>query len=139
MLVLVVVSAWTQIPFNFVILLAALKAVPEDYLAAAELDGAGPVRRFLDIQTPIIGPFLIFATVISVLESFTNSFGIVDALSKGGPGGATNILVNKIYTQGFIALDLSGSSTLSVLMMLVVLGISLVQFRLFQRRIESTR
>ena len=125
--------AWTLVPFNFVIFIAALQSVPDDYLAAAAIDGAGPIRRFVDIQLPMLAPSILFVVVINCIESFTNSFGLVDTLTRGGPGGATNILAYKIFSDGFRGFDLSGSSTLSVILMLVIVALTVVQFRAFER------
>ena len=125
--------AWTQVPFNFVIFVAALRGIPADYLAAARIDGAGPLRRFIDIQLPLLAPFVFFAIVINVLESLTSSFGLVDTLTHGGPGGATSILSFRIFSVGFVGLDLSGSSVLSVILMVFIVGMTLLQFRFFDR------
>ncbi|WP_439894270.1 carbohydrate ABC transporter permease (plasmid) [Ralstonia sp. 25C] len=133
LLMVTVAFAWTQIPFNFVIFTAALQSVPEDTLAAAAIDGAGPLRRFIDIQLPLIAPFVLLVLVVNMLESFTNSFGIIDTLTRGGPGEATEILSYKIFSDGFVGLDLSGSSTLSVVLMIGVIVLTFVQFRAFER------
>jgi sn-glycerol 3-phosphate transport system permease protein len=133
LLMVTLAFAWTQIPFNFVIFTAALQSVPDDYLAAAAIDGAGPVRRFVDIQLPLLAPFVLFVFVINMLESFTNSFGIIDTLTRGGPGEVTEILSYKIFSDGFVGLDLSGSSTLSVILMIGVVMLTFVQFRAFER------
>jgi len=134
MAMLVAAFAWTQIPFDFIVLVAALRSLPADYMAAAAIDGAGPLRRFIDIQIPMIRPQLFFVATINLIDSITNSFAIVDTLTQGGPGGATDILAYKIYRDGFIGLDLSGSSALSMLLMLLVLAASAVQFVLFERQ-----
>ncbi|AMO93140.1 binding--dependent transport system inner membrane component family protein [Collimonas fungivorans] len=139
MLMLIFAFAWTQVPFNFVIFVAALQTVPDDYLAAAAIDGAGPMRRFFDIQLPLIAPFVFFAAVINVIEAFTHSFGLIDTLTQGGPGGATNILVYKIFSDGFVGLDLSGSSTLSVIMMLCLVVLTTLQFLFFSDRMGYER
>jgi sn-glycerol 3-phosphate transport system permease protein len=139
MLMLIFAFAWTQVPFNFVIFVAALQTVPDDYLAAAAIDGAGPMRQFFDIQLPLIAPFVFFAAVINVIEAFTHSFGLIDTLTQGGPGGATNILVYKIFSDGFVGLDLSGSSTLSVIMMLCLVVLTTLQFLFFSDRMGYER
>ncbi|GLQ91621.1 ABC transporter permease subunit [Dyella acidisoli] len=126
--------AWTQIPFDFIVLVAALRSIPTDYMAAAAIDGAGPLRRFIDIQVPMIRPQLFFVAMINLIDSITNSFAIIDTMTQGGPGGATDILAYKIYRDGFIGLDLSGSSALSMLLMLLVLAVSAVQFVMFERQ-----
>lgn len=134
MAMVVAAFAWTQIPFDFIVLVAALRSLPADYMAAAAIDGAGPLRRFIDIQIPMIRPQLFFVATINLIDSITNSFAIVDTLTQGGPGGATDILAYKIYRDGFIGLDLSGSSALSMLLMLLVLAASAVQFVVFERQ-----
>lgn len=134
MAMVVFAFAWTQIPFDFIVLVAALRSIPTDYVAAAAIDGAGPLRRFIDIQIPMIRPQLFFVATINLIDSITNSFAIVDTMTQGGPGGATDILAYKIYRDGFIGLDLSGSSALSMLLMLLVLAASAVQFAVFERQ-----
>jgi len=134
MCMLIAAFAWTQVPFNFAIFAAALQSVPDDYLAAAAIDGAGPIRRFVDIQLPLIVPFIFFAAVVNVIEAFTHSFGLVDTLTQGGPGRATNILVYQIFSDGFVGMDLSRSSTLSVIMMICIALLTMLQFRFFGAR-----
>jgi sn-glycerol 3-phosphate transport system permease protein len=134
MAMVVFAFAWTQIPFDFIVLVAALRSIPADYLAAAAIDGAGPLRRFIDIQIPMIRPQLFFVATMNLIDSITNSFAIVDTMTQGGPGGATDILAYKIYRDGFIGLDLSGSSALSMLLMLLVLAASAVQFVVSERK-----
>jgi len=134
MALLIVAYSWCMAPLNFVIFSASLQSVPDDYLAAAALDGANIWQRLRDIQLPMIAPFLLLVFVIDLLESLSNSFGLVETLTHGGPGDATNIMAYKIYSDGFIGLDLAGSSALSVLMLLGVILLSLIQFRLLARR-----
>lgn len=134
MALLIVAYSWCMVPLNFVIFSASLQSVPDDYLAAAALDGATIWQRLRDIQLPMIAPFLLLVFVIDLLESLSNSFGLVETLTHGGPGDATNILAYKIYSDGFMGLDLAGSSALSVLMLLGVILLSLIQFRLLTKR-----
>lgn len=140
MALLIVAYAWCQVPFNVVMIVASLQSVPEDYLAAAALDGAGPWQRFRDIQLPLIAPYLVFVFVVGLLDSLSNSFGLVDTLTHGGPGDSTQLLAYKIYQDGFVGLDLAGSSTLSVLMLLLVVALSIGQFRFmtWRARRETT-
>lgn len=133
MLVLIAAFAWTQVPFNFIVFSAALQRIPADLLGAAAIDGAGPWRRFADIQLPMIVPALMLAGVINVIEAFTHGFGLVDALTQGGPGRSTAILAYQIYSDGFIGLDLSGSSALSVVLMLFIMALTLLQLRVFRK------
>ncbi|NWB97029.1 sugar ABC transporter permease [Pseudomonas gingeri] len=134
MALLIVAYTWCLVPFNFVMLTASLQSVPTDYLNAAALDGAGAWQRLRDIQLPLIKPYLLFIFVIDLLDSLSNSFGLVDTLTHGGPGDATNVLSYKIYSDGFVGLDLAGSSTLSVLMLMGVVLLSVLQFRFLAQR-----
>lgn len=134
MAMVVFAFTWTQVPFDFIVLVAALRSIPADYMAAAAIDGAGPLRRFIDIQIPMIRPQLFFVATMNLIDSITNSFAIVDTMTQGGPGGATDILAYKIYRDGFIGLDLSGSSALSMLLVLLVLAASAAQFFVFERQ-----
>ena len=127
---------YLSISFNFVILFAGLQSIPQDCLEAAMLDGAGPLRRFRDIELPLLTPSLFFALVMEVGGSFTQSFGLVDTLTHGGPGGATNILVYKIYSDGFLGLDLSKSSAESVILMGFLILMTVLQFRFLERRVS---
>lgn len=133
MLVLIAAFAWTQVPFNFILFSAALQRIPVDLLGAAAIDGAGPWRRLVDIQLPMIAPALLLSCVINVIEAFTHGFGLVDALTQGGPGHSTAILAYQIYSDGFVGLDLSGSSALSVILMLFIVLLTWLQMRFFKQ------
>lgn len=133
MLTVALAFAWTQLPFDLIIFVAALRTIPGDYLAAAALDGAGPLRRFWDIQWPLLRPYLYFVLVVNGVDAFTHSFAIIDTLTQGGPGGATDILPYKIYSDGFVGMDLSGSSALSLILLLIMLGLVATYLAFFGR------
>ena len=103
---------------------------------AAALDGANPIQRFFTIVFPLLSPTFFFLLFINVTDSFTEGFGIINVMTQGGPGGATNILVYKLYQDGFIGLDLSSSSAQSVILMVLVILLTFVQFRWIERRIH---
>jgi len=134
-LMVVLVAAWKSITFNFVFFLAGLQAMPKSLVEAAALDGAGPVRRFFDIVFPLLTPTLFFLVVLNVVESFTEGFGIVNVMTAGGPGGATTTMVYKVYSDGFQGLDYSGSSAQSLIIMMMVIGLTFVQFRFVERKV----
>lgn len=136
---LIVANLWNGIPFNFVILLAGLQALPDTYSKAAALDGAGPWRQALDIRLPLLAPQLFFVLVLEFTESIINAFGLIDTMTRGGPGGSTTLLVYKIYADGFKGYDLSGASTQTVLLMIFVLSIAAAQFLLMERRVKYER
>lgn len=136
---LIVAHVWSGIPFNFVILLAGLRAVPHTLYQAAALDGAGPWRRIRDLQLPLIAPQLFLTLVLEFTESITSVFALIDTITKGGPGGATTLLVYKIYADGFRGYDLSGASTQTVMLMIFVVLLAGCQFAFLGRRINYER
>ncbi|MCE0828825.1 carbohydrate ABC transporter permease [Buttiauxella ferragutiae] len=136
---LLIAHTWGGIPFNFMILLAGLQAIPRTLHQAAAMDGAGPWRRILDIQLPFILPQLFLTLVIEFTESVTSGFALVDTMTEGGPGGATNLLVYKIYVDGFKGYDLSGAATQTTLLMLLVLIFTAFQFLYLERRVKYER
>ncbi len=136
MLLLIMAAAWKQISYNFLFFLAGLQAIPKSLIEAAAIDGAGPMRRFWTIIFPLLSPTTFFLIVINVVYAFFETFGIVHAVTKGGPGKATEILVYKVYNDGFIGLDLGGSAAQSVILLGIVIALTVVQFRYIERRVE---
>ena len=110
---IVAASVWKQISYNFLFFLAGLQSIPKSLIEAASIDGAGPWRRFWNIQLPLLSPTTFFLLVINIVYAFFDTFGIIDAMTSGGPGQSTTILVYKVFLDGFKALDLGGSAALS--------------------------
>ncbi|WP_026362149.1 sn-glycerol-3-phosphate ABC transporter permease UgpA [Geopsychrobacter electrodiphilus] len=138
MLLVVMASAWKNISYNFVFFLAGLQAVPHSLIEAAAMDGASPFRRFWAITFPMLSPTLFFVTVMTIIFSFFESFGIIHAVTQGGPGGSTNILVYKVYQDGFIGLNLGSSSAQSVVLMVLIIVITALQFKYVERKVQYT-
>lgn len=136
---LVIANIWGAIPFTFIILLAGLQAIPDTLHKAAAIDGAGPWRRLFDVQLPLLTPQLFIVVVLEVADSLSSSFGLIDSMTQGGPAGATNLLVYKIYRDGFQGFDLSGASTQTVLLMIVVIAITTFQYVYLERRVNYER
>ena len=136
LLLVVIAAVWNQISYNFLFFLAGLQSIPKSLIEAAAIDGAGPGRRFWDIIFPLLSPVGFFLLVVNIIYAFFGTFGVVDALTKGGPGHATNILVYKVYNDGFRGQDLGGSSAQSVILMIVVIALTVVQFRFIERRVH---
>lgn len=136
MLLVVFASVWTQLSYNFLFFLAGLQSIPKSLIEAAAIDGAGPGRRFWDIVFPLLSPTGFFLLVINIIYAFFGTFGVVSSLTSGGPGQATNILVYKVYNDGFRGQDLGGSSAQSVILMAVVILLTFVQFRFIERRVH---
>ena len=136
MLLVVIAAAWKQIAYNFLFFLAGLQMIPKSLIEAAAIDGAGPARRFWTIVFPLLSPTTFFLLVVNVVYAFFDTFGIIHAITSGGPAGATNILVYKVYSDGFVGLDLGGSAAQSVILMIIVISFTVVQFRFIERRVQ---
>ena len=136
MILVVIAAAWKQISYNFLFFLAGLAAIPRSLVEAAAIDGAGPARRFWTIVFPLLSPTTFFLLVINVVYAFFDTFGIIHATTAGGPAGATNILVYKVFNDGFIGLDLGGSAAQSVVLMAIVLTLTVIQFRYIERKVH---
>ncbi len=136
MLLVVAAAVWKQISYNFLFFVAGLQAIPRSLVEAAAIDGAGPVRRFGSIIFPLIAPTSFFLLVVNIVYAFFDTFGIIHAVTSGGPGKATETLVYKVYNDGFINLQLGLSSAQSVILMIVVIGLTAVQFRFVERRVH---
>ena len=136
MALIVMAAVWKQISYNFLFFLAGLQSIPKSLIEAASMDGARPWRRFWTIQFPLLSPTTFFLLVINVVYAFFDTFGIVDAATKGGPGKDTAILVYKVYFDGFKALDLGGSAAQSVVLMVIVVALTVVQFRFVESKVN---
>ena len=136
MALVVMAAVWKQLSYNFLFFLAGLQSIPKSLIEAAAIDGAGPWKRFWTIQFPLLSPTSFFLLVINVVYAFFDTFGIVDAATKGGPGKDTAILVYKVYFYGFKALDLGGSAAQSVVLMVIVVALTVVQFRFVEKKVN---
>ena len=136
MILIVLAAVWKQISYNFLFFLAGLQSIPKSLVEAAAIDGAGPWRRFWTVQFPLLTPTTFFLLVINIVYAFFDTFAIVDAATSGGPGKETSILVYKVYFDGFKAMDLGGSAAQSVVLMAIVIGLTVIQFRYVERRVN---
>jgi sn-glycerol 3-phosphate transport system permease protein len=136
-LIMVVIAAvWKQVSYNFLFFLAGLQSIPKSLIEAAAIDGAGPVRRFATIVFPLLSPTTFFLLVVNIVYAFFDTFAIIDAATSGGPAQATQILVYKVYADGFKGLDLGGSAAQSVVLMAIVILLTIVQFRYVERKVQ---
>jgi sn-glycerol 3-phosphate transport system permease protein len=136
MLVIVLAAAWKQVSYNFLFFLAGLQSIPRTVLEAAAIDGARSFHRFRTIVFPLLSPTTFFLLVVNLTYAFFDTFGIIDALTKGGPANATQTLIYRAYIDGRVNLDLGSSSAQSVVLMLAVMVLTLVQFRFIERRVH---
>jgi sn-glycerol 3-phosphate transport system permease protein len=136
MTLVVLAAVWKQISYNFLFFLAGLQSIPKSLIEAAAIDGASPWRRFWTIVFPLLSPTTFFLLVINIVYAFFDTFAIIDAATRGGPGKDTAILVYKVYYDGFKALDLGGSAAQSVVLMAIVIALTVVQFRFVEKKVN---
>jgi sn-glycerol 3-phosphate transport system permease protein len=132
----IMAASWKHICYDYIFLAVGLLALPASLMEAAAVDGAGPIRRFLLIGLPMLGPTIFFLAVMNFIYGFFETFAIIDAVTHGGPAGATNILVYKVFVDGFVNLDLGSSAAQSVLLMTFALICTLLQFRYFDHKVN---
>lgn len=135
---LVIVSVWKQIPINFIFFLAGLQSIPRSVREAALIDNPSGISRFFTVTLPLLAPTAFFLLIINITYALFDTFGIFDILFKGEPGNNPTTLVYKVFLDGFRGNDLGGSSAQSVILMILVLGLTVVQFRLMERRVHYT-
>ena len=136
MTLVIIAAAWKQISYNFLFFIAAMHSIPKSLIEASAIDGAGPVHRFLTIIFPLISPTTFFLLVVNIIYAFFDTFGIIHAITAGGPGNSTEILVYKVFNDGFVGLDLGGSAAQSVVLMFIVIVLTVVQFKYVERKVE---
>lgn len=136
MILIVIASAWKQISYNFLFFVAGLQSVPQSVIEAASIDGAGPFKRFWTVVFPLISPTTFFLAVINVTYALFDTFPIVDSTTSGGPSQSTNTLVYKVYADGFVGLNLGPSAAQSVVLMLIVVVLTVVQFRWIEKKVQ---
>lgn len=136
MVMIVMASAWKQVSYNFVFFMAGMQAIPKSLIEAAAIDGAGPFKRFWFISFPLLSPTFFFLTVMNIIYAFFETFGIIHTVTQGGPGGSTNVLVYKVYQDGFVGLNLGSSAAQSVVLMTLIIVITFLQFRFVEKKVQ---
>ncbi len=136
MAVVVLAATWKQISYNFLFFLAGLQSIPKSLIEAAAIDGAGPWRRFWWVVFPLLSPTTFFLLVVNVIYAMFDTFGVIDATTQGGPAKATEILVYKVFHDGFKGQDVGGSAAQSVVLMAIVIALTVLQFRYIERRVQ---
>jgi sn-glycerol 3-phosphate transport system permease protein len=136
MLLVIGAAAWKEVSYNFIFFLAGLQAIPRSVLEAAAIDGARPARRFWTVVFPLLSPTTFFLLVVNLVYAFFETFGIIHALTGGGPGKATETLIYKAYVEGVQNTNLGSSAAQSVILMLLVVALTMVQFRFVERRVH---
>lgn len=136
MLLVIIAAAWKQISYNFLFFLAGLQSIPQSLIEAAAIDGAKPFKRFWTIVFPLLSPVTFFLLVVNVVYAMFDTFGVIHATTEGGPAQATNILVYKVFRDGFIGMNLGSSAAQSVILMAIVVLLTVIQFRYIERKVN---
>ncbi|STX51834.1 sn-glycerol 3-phosphate transport system permease protein [Legionella busanensis] len=136
LLVIILTASWQQLSYNFLFLFAALQSIPRSLIDAATLDGATSWRRFWQIIFPLLSPTTFFLLVMNFIYAFFDTFGIIDVLTKGGPENSTKTLIYKVYQDGFVGMDPGSSAAQSILLMLIVISLTYIQFRYLEKRVH---
>ncbi len=136
MVLVVIASAWKQISYNFLFFVAGLQSIPASLREAAAIDGAGPVKRFFTITFPLLSPTTFFLMVVNIVYAMFDTFAVIDSTTEGGPAQATNIMVYKVYYDGFIGQNLGSAGAQSVVLMLIVIALTVAQFRWVEKKVE---
>ena len=134
--VVIITASWQQFSYNFLFFFAALKMIPRSLIDAAIIDGASTWRRFWQIVFPLLSPTTFFLLIMNLIYSFFDTFGIIHVMTNGGPGYSTTTLIYKVYKDGFVAMDPGSSSAQSVMLMLIVVGLTLLQFRYLEKKVH---
>ncbi|MBI1735612.1 MAG: ABC transporter permease subunit [Candidatus Rokubacteria bacterium] len=135
MALVIAATAWTHVGYNIAFFLAGLQAIPQSLLEAADVDGAGPVRRFTAIVIPLISPVTFYLVVVNMVFAFFGSFGVIHAVTHGGPGTSTEIMVYKLWKDGFVGLNLGSSAAQSVILMALVIALTGLQFKFAEKKV----
>ncbi|MGL5447029.1 MAG: sn-glycerol-3-phosphate ABC transporter permease UgpA [Rhabdaerophilum sp.] len=136
MALVVMAATWKQISYNFLFFLAGLQAIPKSVIEAAAIDGATPMRRFWSIIFPLLSPTTFFLLVVNVVYVFFDTFGIIDSVTQGGPSKGTETMVYKVFSDGRSGGDLGGSAAQSVVLMVIVIALTAIQFRYVERKVQ---
>lgn len=136
MILIVMAAVWKQISYNFLFFLAGLQSIPKSLIEAAAIDGAGPVRRFFSIVFPLLSPTTFFLLVINIVYAFFDTFAIIEATTRGGPGKDTEILVYKVFHDGFRGGDLGSAAAQSVVLMTIVITLTVIQFKYVEKKVQ---
>lgn len=136
MALVVMAAVWKQISYNFLFFLAGLQSIPKSLIEAAAIDGAGPLRRFWNIQVPLLSPTTFFLLVINMVYAFFDTFAIIDAVTQGGPGKDTSTLVYRVYFDGFRGMDFGSAAAQSVVLMAIVIALTVIQFRYVEKKVH---
>jgi multiple sugar transport system permease protein len=130
---IIIMSVWKNFGYNMLIFIAGLQAIPQDLYDAAEIDGAGPMRRFFNVTLPLLGPTLLFVGVITMIGYF-QLFSEPYVMTQGGPLRSTTSVVLMMYEEGFRWWRMGYAASIAFVLFVVILIATLIQFRLQKDR-----
>ena len=133
---MVFVAVWKQIPYNFIFFLSGLQSIPNSVLEAAVIDCRNGLRRFWTVLAPLLTPTAFFLLIINFTYALFDTFGVIDVMVKDKAANNPITLTYKVYMDGFRGNDLGGSSAQSVILMVIVLVLTVFQFRFLERRVH---
>jgi sn-glycerol 3-phosphate transport system permease protein len=131
----IIASVWKSLGFNILFYIAGLQNVPGDLVEAAAIDGANAWRRFWSVVFPMLSPITFFLIITNTTYAVFETFGTIDTLTSGGPLGSTTTLMFRIYEVGFTNRDLGKAAAQSIVLFIMVIGFTLLQFRTTARRV----
>jgi sn-glycerol 3-phosphate transport system permease protein len=135
MALVILATAWTRLGYTIAFFLAGLQAIPTSLMEAASVDGASSLRKFWSIVVPLLSPVTFYLVVVNMVFSFFEAFGVIHAVTQGGPGNATEIMVFKLWKDGFVGLNLGSSAAQSVILMALVIVLTAMQFRFAEKKV----
>ena len=132
---IIAASVWKTLGYNILFYLAGLQNVPKDLVEAAAIDGANAWQRFRNVIIPALSPITFFLIVTNMTYAFFDIFGTIDFLTKGGPAGATKVMIYEIYQRGILQYDLGKAAAQSIVLFVLVIGLTVIQFRTTGRQV----
>jgi multiple sugar transport system permease protein/sn-glycerol 3-phosphate transport system permease protein len=129
------VNAWKQIGYDIVLFVAGVQAISPALYEAARIDGASRLQQFRTITLPLLTPTLLFLLVVSVIDTF-QVFTLVNVMTRGGPAGATDLIVHYFYRIAFIRFDYGDASVIAVLLLAGLLTLTALKLGVFGRRVQ---
>jgi len=137
--VVIMAAVWKNIGYNVVFYLAALQNLPGDVLEAAVIDGATAWQRFWKITFPMLSPMTFFLLIMNTIAAFFDSFAFVDLLTRGGPAGSTTVMIYSIYRDGFEYFKTGFAAAQSVFLFIIVVALTVIQFRVSRNKVHYSR
>lgn len=128
LMTVVFVAAWKNAGYYMVMFMGGLKSIPDHLYEAAQIDGANKWQQFWNVTWPMLSPTTFMVTILGIINSF-QVFDIISVMTQGGPGRATNVLVYRIYQEGFVNMRFGYASSMAYFLFLIILTITFIQFR----------